>query len=77
MLDKTKELNAAIQLINDNVKFSGIVFEKQAISITYTPPLCNNEGYTSLELLLLSLTSCIGTTMLMFLRRMGKTILIL
>ncbi|MCG8700926.1 MAG: OsmC family protein [Bacteroidales bacterium] len=69
------ELNTSIKLTNDNVKFSGSVDGQQPISIDYTPPLGNSEGYTSLELLMLSLTSCIGTTMLMLLRRMGKSIL--
>ena len=34
----------------------------------------DNLGYTSLELLLLSLSSCVGSSVLIFLRKMRKTI---
>jgi putative redox protein len=44
------------------------------ISIDYTPPLGDDLGYTSLELLLLSLSSCVGSSVLTFLRKMKKTI---
>ncbi len=75
MTDKSKELSASIQLINNKLNFSGTVINNQPISIDYTPPLGDNLGYTSLELLLLSLTSCMGSAMLTFLRRMNKIIL--
>jgi len=75
MKDKSKELTASVILINDKLHFSGNVAGNEPISIDYTPPLGDNLGYTSLELLLLSLTSCIGSAILTFLRKMGKTIL--
>ena len=75
MIDKTKELSATIKLINDKLNFTGIVNENTPISIDYIPPLGDNLGYTSLELLLLSLTSCLGSAILTFLRKMNKTIL--
>jgi putative redox protein len=74
MIDKSKELTASIKLINDKLHFSGVVEGNDPISIDYTPPLGDNLGYTSLELLLLSLSSCIGSTVLSFLRRMKKEI---
>ena len=74
MIDKSKELNASIILINDKLNFTGIVEKNSPVSIDYTPPLGDNLGYTSLELLLLSLSSCIGSSMLTFLRKMKKTI---
>ena len=74
MNDKSKELNASVVLINDKLHFSGTVTGNEPISIDYTPPLGDNLGYTSLELLLLSLTSCIGSALLTFLRKMGKTV---
>ena len=74
MIDKSKELNATICLINDKLNFSGVVGENISISIDYTPPLGDNLGYTSLELLLLSLSSCLGSSVLTFLRKMRKTI---
>jgi hypothetical protein len=56
MTDKSKELNASITLINDKLHFKATVGENEPISIDYTPPFGNNLGYTSLELLLLSLS---------------------
>jgi putative redox protein len=74
MTDKSKEVTAKVKLVNDKLNFSGIVEGNNTISIDYIPPLGDNLGYTSLELLLLSLSSCIGSAMLLFLRRMQKTI---
>jgi putative redox protein len=74
MTDKSKELNAKITLINDKLNFKAFAGENESISIDYVPPLGDNLGYTSLELLLLSLSSCIGSSVLIFLRKMRKTI---
>lgn len=75
MSDKSKELTASIRLLNDKLHFEGKVDGNEAISIDYTPPLGDNLGYTSLELLLLSLSSCMGSAILTFLRKMQKTII--
>src|SRR5664280_2915726 len=74
MTDKSKELNTSISLINDKLHFKSTVGENEPVSIDYTPPLGDNLGYTSLELLLLSLSSCIGSSVLTFLYKMRKTI---
>lgn len=74
MIDKSKELNASICLVNEKLHFKATVGENDPVSIEYTPPLGDNLGYTSLELLLLSLSSCIGSSVLTFLRKMKKTI---
>lgn len=74
MIDKSKELNATISLLNDKLHFKGIVGDNAPISIDYIPPLGDDLGYTSLELLLLSLSSCLGSSVLTFLRRMKKNI---
>jgi putative redox protein len=74
MTDKAKKLNASVKLINDKLHFTGTVGNNTPISIDYIAPLGDDLGYTSLELLLLSLESCIGSAVLTFLRRMGKTI---
>jgi putative redox protein len=74
MSDKSKELNASISLINERLHFNGIAGDNIPVSIDYTPPLGDNLGYTSLELLLLSLSSCIGSAILTMLRKMRKTI---
>jgi hypothetical protein len=52
MTDKSKELSTTVRLVNDRLNFSGIVEGNNVISIDYIPPLGNNLGYTSLELLL-------------------------
>jgi putative redox protein len=74
LTDKSKELNTSIVLINDKLNFKGTVGENSPISIDYIPPFGDNLGYTSLELLLLSLSSCIGSSVLLFLRKMKKVI---
>jgi len=73
-IDKSKELNASIKLINNKLNFTGSVEGNSPVSIDYIAPLGDNLGYTSLELLLLSLSSCLGSSVLTFLRRMNKTI---
>ena len=74
MTDKSKELNASICLLNDRLHFNGTVADNLPVSIDYTPPLGDELGYTSLELLLLSLSSCVGSAVLTFLRKMKKSI---
>jgi putative redox protein len=72
--DKSKEVFAEIALVNDRLHFKGTVDGNEPVSIDYVPPLGDNLGYTSLELLLLSLSSCLGTAVLTFLRKKRKTI---
>jgi putative redox protein len=74
MSDKLKELTTSIRLLNEKLHFEGKVDANEPVSIDYTPPLGDNLGYTSLELLLLSLSSCVGSAVLTFLRKMQKTI---
>lgn len=74
MSDKSKELTASLTLVNEKLNFIGKVNGNSPVSIDYTPPLGDNLGYTSLELLLMSLSSCMGSAVLTFLRRMNKTI---
>lgn len=75
MIDKSKELTTSVRLVNDKLKFSGEIPGNDSISIDYITPLGDDSGYTSLELLLMSLSSCIGSAILTFLRRMNLTIL--
>ncbi len=74
MSDKNKELKTSVRLVNDRLHFEGMTEGNEPVSIDYIPPLGDNLGYTSLELLLLSLSSCIGSAVLLFLRRMNRTI---
>lgn len=73
--DKSKELHTSIELVNSKLNFKGTVEGNSPVSIDYTPPLGDNLGYTSLELFLLSLSSCLGSSVLTFLRRMNKSII--
>ena len=70
--DKSKTLTSSITLINEKLHFEGKADGNYPISIDYTPPLGDNLGYTSLELFLLSLSSCIGSAILVVLRKMKK-----
>jgi putative redox protein len=72
--DKSKTVTASIRLLNEKLHFEGKVDGNEPISIDYTPPLGDNLGYTSLELLLLSLSSCVGSAMLVVLRKMQKQV---
>jgi putative redox protein len=72
--DKSKEFVTTVTLLNDKLLFKGNVDGNDPISIDYIPPLGENLGYTSLELFLFSLSSCLGSSVLIFLRRMRKTI---
>jgi putative redox protein len=74
MAVKSKELNASICLLNDRLHVKGTVGDNDPVSIDYTPPHGDDLGYTSLELLLMSLSSCIGSSVLTLLRKMRKTI---
>lgn len=73
-IDKSKTLSASVVLLNEKLHFQGIVEGNQPVSIDYTPPLGDKLGYTSLELFLLSLSSCAGSAILVLLRRMNKQI---
>lgn len=73
-IDKSKELKTSIRLINEKLHFEGKADGNEPVSIDYTPPLGDNLGYTSLELFLLSLSSCMGSAVLVILRKMGKNI---
>jgi putative redox protein len=72
--DKSKELIASVMLINEKLCFEGNVTGNEPVLIDYVPPLGDNLGYTSLELFLLSISSCVGSAMLVVLRKMQKKV---
>ncbi len=72
--DKSKILTASVKLLNQQLHVEGTVEGPKAVSIDYTPPFGDNLGYTSLELFLLSLSSCAGSAILVMLRKMNKQI---
>jgi putative redox protein len=70
----SEQLMVTASLINEKVKFKGESRSNPEIILDYTPPIGDGEGYTSLELLLISLASCSGTSITLLLRRMGKDV---
>ena len=67
-------LEANVTLINDRLHFVGNAMKNEPVHIDYVPPLGDSEGYMSLQLFLLSLASCAGSSVLTFLRKMKKDI---
>lgn len=57
-----KYLEASATLINQRTKFECQVKGKEPVVVDYIPPFGDGVGYTSLELLLMSLASCFGST---------------
>ena len=58
-----KNLQTTVTMINDRAKFSCTATgNKEPVIVDYIPPLGDGEGYTSLELLLISLATCFGST---------------
>jgi putative redox protein len=69
-----EQLTATVKLKNQKIQFSGKVGSNPEITIDYVPPLGDGAGYLPLELLLISLASCSGSTVATFLRRLKKTV---
>ena len=72
--DKSKELFATVNLLNEKLHFKGAVDGNPPVSIDYTSPLGDDSGYTSLELFLLSLASCVGSAVVTIMRKMQKRV---
>jgi putative redox protein len=70
----TNQLAVSATLTNEKVQFTGVAQSNPAITIDYTPPLGDGQGYMPLELLLISLAACSGSTVATLLRRFGKTV---
>ncbi len=68
-------LKAEMELVDGRVKFSARVEGKEPIQVDYVPPVGGGDGYTSLELLLISMGTCLGTGVkVMAENRLGKSI---
>lgn len=70
----SEQLTASASLMNEKVRFKGVSRSNPEIILDYTPPIGDGEGYTSLELVLVSLASCSGTAIALLLRRMRKDV---
>jgi putative redox protein len=70
----TEQLHASVELVNDKMRFVGAARDNPAIATDYPAPLGDGEGYTSLELLLMSLASCSGGTVASLLLKMRRNV---
>jgi len=63
-------LTVTADMINDKVKFSGVSRDNHEIIIDSI----DGDGYTPLELFLMSMATCSGMTLALLLRRMHKEV---
>jgi len=68
------QLEVTVNSTNQKLGHTGALRSHPAIPIDYIPPFGDGQGYTPLELLLMSLGSCSGGTIGLLLRKMGKTV---
>lgn len=70
-----EKLTVKLKTIDGKVKFSAAARENPEVVIDYFAPLGTGNGYTSLELLMASFGTCVGTVLLsLFRNKMKKTI---
>ena len=68
-------LTVKMQTIDDKAKFSATARENPAVVVDYFPPVGTGNGYTSLELLMISFGTCVSTTLITLLRyKMKKSV---
>ena len=67
-------LNTHVTLVNDKVRFSGTARNNPAVTMDYFPPAGDGEGYTGLEMLLLSLSGCSSTAIKVLLQKMHRKV---
>ena len=70
-----QRIEASAELINEKVQFRAVAGNRPELICDYTPPLGDDQGYTGLELLLVSLCVCSGTSVVALLRQMKKNII--
>ena len=68
------QLEVTVNLTNDKVQFTGLSRSNPAVKCDYFPPIGDGEGYTGLELLLMSLAVCSATAIVHLLRKMGRDV---
>lgn len=67
-------LEVTVQSTNQRLGYTAALRSHPPIPIDYIPPLGDGQGYTPLEMLLISLGACSGGTIGLLLRKMGKTV---
>ena len=70
----SESLEVSLELVNQKVRFTGKARNNEAIHMDYFPPYGDGEGYTGLELLLMSLAVCSATSITGLLRVMKKEV---
>ncbi|MDA8098565.1 MAG: OsmC family protein [Nitrospiraceae bacterium] len=68
------ELNVTVGDLKGKMQLTGKGHSGHEVAIDYTPPMGDDQGFTSLELLLVSLASCSGHTVQFLLGKMGKKV---
>lgn len=66
------ELRVTVGDLRGKMQLTGKGRTGHTVSIDYTPPFGEDKGFTSLELLMVSLASCSGHTIQFLLNKMGK-----
>jgi putative redox protein len=69
-----QKLETYTTLVNDRVQFSGKSRNNPSVQMDYFPPFGEGDGYTGLEMLLLSLSGCSSTAIKVLLQKMNKTV---
>ncbi|MEW6600291.1 MAG: OsmC family protein [Nitrospirota bacterium] len=69
------QLEVTVDSTNQRMGFTSALRSLPPIAMDYIPPLGDGQGYTPLELLLMSLSACSGSTVSLLLRKAGKNIL--
>lgn len=69
--NKNEVLKVKLKSQNERMHYLGFCAENEVVSIDYIQPMGDEKGYTSLELLLISLSSCITSTVGVLLRSRG------
>ena len=70
----SEQLEVTVNLTNQKVQFTGISRSNPPITFDYDSPLGDGQGYTGLEMLLMSLAACSGTSIVALLRNMKKNV---
>lgn len=69
-----ERLDAIAELTNEKVQFRVTSGNRPELICDYAAPLGDGQGYTGLQLLLMSLCACSGTSVVALLRQMKKSI---
>lgn len=68
------EMKVRVGDLQGKMQLKGTGHTRHEVQIDYIPPFGEDNGFTPLELLMVSLASCSGHTIQLLLQKMGKTI---